>query len=128
MSQQLIYLGCKSSITDRAVIALLIRLGIRVTEISIGVAVTSASFFLRSFSIVTKCSYSILALLCYDWLTCLIREITLVWNKSNKRTWAFLVYFLSRYPFLVHNVLSISTISPLSVRVSVPISASRRIA
>ncbi|TBU40927.1 hypothetical protein BD309DRAFT_312836 [Dichomitus squalens] len=57
------------------------------------------------------------ALLYYDWILCLGSEISLVWNGHNRRTWASLVYALSRYPILVFYAFVIMSFFPVSALV-----------
>lgn len=65
----------------------------------------------------------VIALLVYDWLLCLRLEVRYIWKWRSRVTLSTLVYTCSRYGMLLHNLLVVATVYPMSdvVRVLVPV-------
>ncbi|PIL32969.1 hypothetical protein GSI_05087 [Ganoderma sinense ZZ0214-1] len=60
------------------------------------------------------CGYAVFALLVYDWLLCLGREVRFIWRWHSRATGSSLVYAVSRYAVIISNLLSILTAYPMS--------------
>ncbi|KAM5545101.1 hypothetical protein V8D89_001212 [Ganoderma adspersum] len=60
------------------------------------------------------CVFAAGALLVYDWLLCLHLEVRYIWKWRARVTLSTLVYTCSRYGMLLHNLLVVATVYPMS--------------